>query len=102
MSTDIVQIESGDDTLVCAFIGPMNAERCNQIQHDIVKAIEDSGLPVVFDMKEVEFAASSFLRIVLTVNKQVGRERFQIVNVDPKVKKVFKMSGIWDALKLEG
>lgn len=102
MPSDIVQIDSGDDTLVCAFIGPMNAERCNQIQTEIVESIEASGLPVVFDMKEVEFAASSFLRIVLTVNKKVGRERFQIVNVDPKVKKVFKMSGIWDALKLEG
>ncbi|WOO41401.1 STAS domain-containing protein [Rubellicoccus peritrichatus] len=102
MSADIVQIQSGDNTLVCAFIGPMNAERCNQVQKQIEESIESSGLPVVFDMKEVEFAASSFLRIVLTVNKKVGRERFQVVNVDPKVKKVFKMSGIWDALKLEG
>ncbi len=100
MSADIVQIQSGDDTLLCAFLGPMNAERCNQVQDDLVKAIEESGLPVVFDMKEVQFAASSFLRIVLTVNKKVGREKFKVVNVDPNVKKVFKMSGIWDALKL--
>lgn len=101
MSADIVQIQSGDDTLICAFIGPMNAERCNQVQDDLVKSIEGSGLPVVFDMKEVQFAASSFLRIVLTVNKKVGRDKFKVVNVDPNVKKVFKMSGIWDALKLD-
>lgn len=101
MSADIVQIQSGDDTLIFAFIGPMNAERCNQIHDEIVRAIEESGLPVVFDMAEVEFAASSFLRIVLTVNKRVGREKFRVVNVDPNVKKVFKMSGIWDALSLE-
>lgn len=102
MSAEIVQIHTGEESLVVAFIGPMNADRCNQVQGAIMQAIDESGLPVVFDMTRVDFASSAFLRIVLTVNKKVGRERFRVTSVGADVKKVFKMSGIWDALKLEG
>ncbi|MGE9293492.1 STAS domain-containing protein [Ruficoccus sp. ZRK36] len=98
MSSDIVQFSDGEKEFVCAFVGPLNAERCQQVQEDLIKKIEATDDVVNFDMKEVTFASSSFLRIVLTVNKRVGKQRLKITNVDPQVKKVFKMSGLWDAL----
>ncbi|MBC2595113.1 STAS domain-containing protein [Ruficoccus amylovorans] len=98
MPSDVVQFSDGEKLLVCAFMGPLNAERCQQIQEDLIGKIEATESVVHFDMKEVTFASSSFLRIVLTVNKRVGKERLKITNVDPQVKKVFKMSGLWDAL----
>ncbi len=100
MSSDIVQFSDGDKEFVCAFVGPLNAERCQQVQDDLIKKIESTEDVVNFDMKEVTFASSSFLRIVLTVNKRVGKHRLKISNVDPQVKKVFKMSGLWDALEM--
>ena len=98
MSTEIVQFTDGDKEFICGFMGPLNAERCQQVQEDLIQKIEATEGIVNFDMKEVTFASSSFLRIVLTVNKRVGKERLKITNVDPQVKKVFKMSGLWDAL----
>lgn len=101
MSTDIVQFADGDKEFVCAFVGPLNAERCQQVQEDLIRKIEATAGVINFDMNEVTFASSSFLRIVLTVNKRVGKERLKISNVDPNVKKVFKMSGLWDALGMD-
>ncbi|MEM8549608.1 MAG: STAS domain-containing protein [Verrucomicrobiota bacterium] len=75
MSSDIVQFSSGDKEFVCAFVGPLNAERCQQVQEDLIEKIEATEGVVNFDMKEVTFASSSFLRIVLTVNKRVGKDR---------------------------
>jgi anti-anti-sigma factor len=98
MPSDVVQFSDGEKLLVCGFMGPMNAERCQQVQDDLLDKIGQTDGIVNFDMKEVTFASSSFLRIVLTVNKRVGKDRLKITNVDPQVKKVFKMSGLWDAL----
>lgn len=98
MPSDVVQFSDGEQLLVCGFMGPMNAERCQQVQDDLLDKIGQTDGIVHFDMKEVTFASSSFLRIVLTVNKRVGKDRLKITNVDPQVKKVFKMSGLWDAL----
>ena len=88
MSTEIVQFTDGEKEFVCGFIGPLNAERCQQVQEDLIKKIENTEGVVNFDMEKVTFASSSFLRIVLTVNKRVGKDRLKITNVDPNVKKV--------------
>jgi anti-anti-sigma factor len=47
-----------------------------------------------FDMTEVNYIASSFIRICVTVAKQVPRGNLTIVNCDPFLKKTFKIAGL--------
>jgi anti-anti-sigma factor len=55
---------------------------------------------IVFDLKEVDYIASSFIRICVSQAKKVGRSRFSITNCQPFVKKTFKISGLDDILNV--
>jgi anti-anti-sigma factor len=55
---------------------------------------------LVFDLKDVDYVASSFIRICLTHAKKEGAGRFSIINCQPFVKKTFKISGLDEILNI--
>ena len=59
-------------------------------------AQEDS---IVFDLKEVEYISSSFIRICVSVARE-AEGRFSIVHCQPFIKKIFKISGLDDKLNV--
>ena len=50
-------------------------------------------LKVTFDMKQVDYVSSAFLRICVVVAKMVKKGNFSISNTNPFVKKTFKIAG---------
>ncbi len=89
--------ESGK--LRCAFVGSLNTFKCLELEKELYARIRADKLPVVFDLQDVDFIASAFLRICLTVYKEVGQDRLAIVNLQPAVLTVFKIAGFADLLK---
>lgn len=57
-------------------------------------AVTAPALPVVFDLEGVDFVASAFLRLCIFGLKQAGGHGFQVVNVGPCIKRVFKIAGL--------
>jgi anti-anti-sigma factor len=55
---------------------------------------------LVFDLKEVDYIASSFIRTCVNCSKVAGSDRFSIVNCQPFVKKTFKISGLDGVLNI--
>jgi len=55
---------------------------------------------IVFDLNEVEYIASSFIRICVFYAKQAGHDNFSMINCQPFVKKTFKISGLDEALNI--
>ena len=55
---------------------------------------------IVFDLKEVDYIASSFIRICVSHAKQAGHGRFSIAHCQPFVKKTFKISGLDEILNI--
>lgn len=55
---------------------------------------------IVFDLREVDYIASSFIRICVSYAKQANPGRFSIVNCQPFVKKTFKISGLDEVLNI--
>ena len=55
---------------------------------------------IVFDLREVDYIASSFIRICVSYAKQAGRGGFSIANCQPFVKKTFKISGLDEILNI--
>ncbi len=98
MSTENFTIKDLEDERVIAFQGQLHAAACGAMNDALLEACENAGSALTFDLADVSFAASSFLRIVLTVNRTKGGDGFKIIHVQPEVKKVFKMAGLWDAL----
>jgi anti-anti-sigma factor len=48
---------------------------------------------VVFDLAEVDYVSSAFLRLCLQVGKQKGPGQLSLVHVKPQVLKVLKIAG---------
>ena len=55
---------------------------------------------IVFDLQNVDYIASSFIRICVSHAKLAGPGLFSIANCQPFVKKTFKISGLDDVLNI--
>lgn len=58
---------------------------------------EDS---IVFNLRDVDYISSSFIRICVGVAKQAGQGKFKIVDCQPFIKKTFTISGLNDLLNI--
>lgn len=89
----MVNYKTENEKLICVFSGSLNTTASDKVEKELFSKIGEAGLPVVFDLKEVSYIASSFLRICQKAYKAAGEERFSIINVSPDIKKVFKITG---------
>jgi anti-anti-sigma factor len=55
---------------------------------------------IIFDLKNVTYVASAFLRICITIVKKMGKDSFLIINTQPQIKKIFEISGLEDFFDL--
>jgi len=87
------------DTIVCMKVSEQIADKLNTMHrtNDAVPLLEDR---IVFDLKEVSFIASSFIRICVHTAKQVQKGNFSIISSDPFIKKTFKIAGLDEILNL--
>ena len=90
----MVQFKLEDKKLICLFSKNMETENCVNCEGELFKKIRETKLPVVFDLTEVSYIASMFLSMCLMAAKEPDVETFILVNVQPNVKKVFKIAGI--------
>ena len=97
--------------LRCIFKGRMDAVISAQISSELEskfmsltgtddrKTILEETL--IFDLKEVNFISSSFIRICVAAGKRVKQGCFSIENCDPFIKKTFKIAGLDDILNVK-
>jgi len=95
-----VTFERKDEKLVFTFEGRMDTIKCMTAEKEVIENIDESDL-VVFDLKGVDYIASSFLRLCGRASNTVNAGNFSIINVTPPVKKVFKIAGLADRLNIK-
>lgn len=59
------------------------------------------GFRVVFDLKDVNFISSTFIRLCVAAKKRALDGDFSIKNTDPFIKKTFKIAGLDEILNVE-
>ncbi|MBU1694053.1 MAG: STAS domain-containing protein [Verrucomicrobia bacterium] len=96
----MIQFAKEADQLVCTLPARLDTTACTTWQDGLLKRIEEEKAPVVFDMAKVDYISSAFIRICLQVFKQVGEDRFRLINLSPDVKKVFKIAGLDEHLAM--
>jgi len=84
--------------ITAKFTGRMDtiaALKLNEMIQDNLQ-IKDgkTDMKIIFDLGEVDYIASSFIRICVSTAKQAGAGMFSIVNCQPFIKKTFKISGL--------
>ncbi|MBR4749786.1 MAG: STAS domain-containing protein [Abditibacteriota bacterium] len=97
----MVKFTESEGTLICTFSGLLNTAACNEIDADLKEHIENTTGNVVFEMSDVDYIASSFLRMCIFTAKTVGTERFNIINTKKEIYDIFEMSGLDDLIKDE-
>lgn len=97
--------------LTCIFTGRLDTILCTQISAELdnryISLIENedkNGLldfSLVFDLKDVNFISSSFIRLCMAGKKRTGDGKFCILNSDPFIKKTFKIAGLDEILSVK-
>lgn len=100
--------DSGEKHLICKFSGRLDTQNCISLSEEINNKLQElkQGLSekdkpeekIDFDMTEVTYISSSFIRICLTTFNQSQKGNFAIINCDPFLKKTFKIAGLDDLL----
>jgi len=86
--------EQKDGKLIISFENRMDTAACSGIEKEVDGQVEKAGQPVVFDLKNVDFVSSAFLRLCISAAKKTGAGKFQVTNASPQIKKVFKIAGM--------
>jgi len=86
------------ERILIEFEGQLDTAKCMEIETEVRSAVDRSAAPVIFDLAKVDFVSSSFLRLCVHAYKRAGSNGFQIINVAPTVKRVFKIAGLDDML----
>lgn len=90
----MVQSTQKDGSLLFQFLGRLDTMECARVEGDVIQKAQAAGQPVVFDLADVDFVASAFLRLCLMVQRVAAGNQLTLVNVGPAIKKVFKIAGL--------
>ncbi len=95
------------NTLMFIFSGHMDSASCmpiaQVIENKVMERAGDSAqinkpLKAVFDLKEVDFISSAFIRICMMVLAKVKTGNLIVQNAGPFIKKTIKISGLENQL----
>jgi anti-anti-sigma factor len=89
-----------DGTITVTFQKKMNTLVCTEIENELMDIVDKKEHKIIFDMQGVEFISSMFLRLCHMVNKAIGKEKFEVINISPNVMLVFKVAGSDQFLRL--
>ena len=89
----MVQCIMEDEKLLFKFEKRLDTVNCLAFEKEVLEKIGGFGGRVIFNLREVDYVASAFLRLCLKVCKTIGTGRFLLDGVSPEVKKVFKIAG---------
>ena len=83
--------------------GRLDSASAAEIEGPLYTLVHDSVDNVVIDCQNMDYIASSGLRILLALYKMIHPRGGEVVlkNVDPYVMEIFEMTGFTDILKIE-
>lgn len=91
----MVTFTEQDNEVICAFSGQLSTAEVMKDEPAVDQKVDQRrDRSVVFDLSEVSFVASSFLRLCLKTARGTGRARFSVRNLSPETKKVYLICGL--------
>jgi len=85
---------------IVSFPYKLDTVTCMDFEDDLFEHInEESGL-LIFDLREVSYISSMFLRVCTKTLQKTSKERFLIINAGEPVMKVFKLTGLLSLLNV--
>lgn len=100
-----MKFEEQENTLCCFFPGDLNTDVCTSVDLELNPRIHeflekrDRG-QIVFDLSDVSYISSAFLRLCLIYCKAAGNRNFKIEHVSPDVFQVFRIAGFVEMMNI--
>ena len=100
-----MRFEETDNMLTCIFSGDQNSETSTIAEPELIDRVNafmqdrDRG-EIAFDLAEVAYVSSAFLRLCLWCCKRVGNRNFSIRGVSPELLKVFQIAGFVEMMNV--
>ena len=100
MTTSIQEI---DDKYVVTLAGEMDTAAANEAEEVLKQLYQNEGKEVVFECENLEYIASSGLRILISILKATMSKGNRVVlrNVNDDIKNVFKLTGFLNIFEFE-
>lgn len=100
MNTNIHEI---DGKYVVTLKGEMDTAAANEAEEVLKDLYKNDGKEVIFECKDLEYIASSGLRILITILKATMAKGNRVVlrNVNDDIKNVFKLTGFLNIFEFE-
>ena len=100
-------LDEATATFRAFFSGRLDATASEGMAKDLEQRLQafsghcgSSGPGVIFDLGQVSYVSSAFLRICVSTAKQAGVGHFSVENSSPDVKRIFKIAGLDETLKV--
>ena len=100
MNTEIKEI---DGKYVVTLEGEMDTAAANEAEEVLKELYQNEGKEVIFECKDLEYIASSGLRILVTILKSTMAKGNRVVlrDVNDDIKNVFKLTGFLNIFEFE-
>ncbi len=95
----MVEFVIRDNKLHCLFSGQMDTVAAMQLENGVDIKILHTKKPVVFDLQDVHYVCSGFIRICMKAQKAVGKDNFSIIRTDAFVTKAMTVAGMGQFLQ---
>lgn len=100
MKTDIIELE---DKIIVTLEGELDTANALEVEQAMQPLREVTGKEISIDCTQLEYIASSGLRILLGLLKSAKAKGNKVVlkNLNPEIKEVFKLTGFIDLFDIE-
>lgn len=97
------KIEEIDGKYVATLVGEMDTAAAVEVENTLKPLYETSGKDVIIECKDLEYIASSGLRILLSILKgaKAAGSKVTLRNVNDDIKDVFKLTGFISIFEFE-
>ncbi len=78
----------------------MDTVTCEGMEVDLQTSLTENDSSVVFDLTGVKFVSSAFLGLCVRAFQKTSKQGFEIINMEPTIKRVFKIAGLEQMLNV--
>ena len=96
-------IQNADEKIVVTLVGEMDTAAAMEMEKKLQPILENKNKDIVIDCKDLEYIASSGLRILLSILKLSKNNDCQVIlkDVNDDIKEVFKLTGFINIFEFE-
>lgn len=96
-------INEQDDKIIVVFEGELDTAAAQETEQTLQPLMENNGRDILFDCAQLDYIASSGLRILISILKSARAQGRKVImkDVNDDIKNVFKLTGFINLFEFE-